>query len=407
MSRTAGEIERTHGLFGGVEELLDRRRAIYRLAIELAGGAPDGTHLPLDVIDNPTVRAHLADVLGGVAAYDSSRMSRLSRFVEPSACVDVAGHQVRLASTPDAALALEGALCHIDAALVRGTGSPLVLKGSQQFTAVVCTLAGGIELAVSVAPELALDLLPHVALFAVVDSEYSGRLGSASLREFPGLILLPEPQSSVEVAEALIHEGAHQKFFDLAMTRSVLGPAAHLRYAPPWRPSDAPGWPFEQCVAAFHAYCCLAAFNVALRSAPEIALHSDSLLPFAAERAEVLGSWLLGHGDLLGPDGQELVARLIGAEFDVPSAPKGVDDLMSELTASSEPVAAQRCGEWTLIMQLTRPAVLLWVRSATVGLDLLAAGCERSGLVGLQTGRDRRHSAHRSDLRASRRPSEV
>ena len=104
---------------------------------------------------------------------------------------------------------------------MRRTGSPLILNGSRQFAAVVHTLTSGIELAVSVAPELALDLLPHVALFAVVDSECSGQLGSASLREFPGLILLPEPRSSVEVAEALIHEGAHQKFFDLAMTRSV------------------------------------------------------------------------------------------------------------------------------------------------------------------------------------------
>ena len=43
----------------------------------------------------------------------------------------------------------------------------------------------------------------------------SGRLGSASAREFPGLVLFPEPQTALEVAEALIHEGAHQKFFDL------------------------------------------------------------------------------------------------------------------------------------------------------------------------------------------------
>jgi hypothetical protein len=383
MSLTAGDVECIHGLFGGVDELLTRRRAIYRLSVELARGAPDETDPPIDVLDNPTVRAHLADVLAGISAYDSSRMSRLSRFVEPSARVDVAGHQVRLASTPDAALALEGALRHIDAALVRGTNSPLVLEGSQQFTAVVRTLTGGIELAVSVAPELALDLLPHVALFAVVDSEYSGQLGSASLREFPGLILLPEPRSSVEVAEALIHEGAHQKFFDLAMTQSVLDPLTRLRYAPPWRPSDAPRWPFEQCVAAFHAYSCLAAFDVALRNAPEIALHSDSLLPFAADRAEVLGSWLLDHREFLGPDGQKLVARLIGAEFDEPPAPTGVDDLMSELSASSEPVVVQRCGEWTLIMQLTRPAVLLWVRSATVDLDVLAVD-GRSGVVGPQ-----------------------
>jgi hypothetical protein len=66
-----------------------------------------------------------------------------------------------------------------ESALVTITGNP---AASSLFD----WLVDGIELAVRMAPMLALDLLPHVSLFAVLSREAAGRLGSASAHEFPG-----------------------------------------------------------------------------------------------------------------------------------------------------------------------------------------------------------------------------
>ena len=181
------------------------------------------------------------------------------------------------------------------------------------------------------------------------------------MREFPGLILLPEPRCPSEVAEALVHEGAHQRFFDLALTRRVLGDGSPTRFTPPWAPAGRAPWPFEQCVAAFHAYCCLA-FAGALGGHP--APHTGSLLPVAAHRASVLGEWLHGHGEQLGPDGQSLIGRLTGREFALPPAPTDAPDALADMRAAPHRIATQECGDWTLVMQWSRPATVLWTQTA-------------------------------------------
>jgi hypothetical protein len=366
MTLTAGEIQRLHASFGRVEDIVERRRAIYRstlvLACTRASTHPDDLLAPT-VVDNPAVRAHLADVLGGTDELDLRRVRALDDLIVVSAEGPLETH-VRLASGPDTARALRGALERLgddlDQPDLRVGPEALVLAGSDRFDSVVRTVTEGIELARDSAPELVDDLIPHVALLAVVNAEVAGGLGSASVREFPGLVLLPEPESPVEVAEALVHEGAHQKFFDLAITRDLLATPPAERFSPPWS-AERSSWPFEQCVAAFHAYCCLSAF--ADRIADDVRLHHYSLLPVARERAEILGRWLAEHGVHFGVDGQAFVGGLCRSEFAIPPASSGVAEALAEMASTSEPVARQQCGDRTLVMQLTRPALLLWMPS--------------------------------------------
>jgi hypothetical protein len=367
------EIRSVHRSFGSVVELSERRRAIYRLTLEMVPHRADGhlpwdTTVPHDVLDNPLVRAHLGGVLGGTVEYDPGRVRSVREFAE---VLDVGPFQeslVHLFARRDAAHALDPALMRIGAGLGQvdlGTApSALVLSDSALFEPVRALLADGVRLALDVAPELAGDLLPHVTLLAVVREGAAGRLGSASLREFPGLIVMPEPQSALEVAEALVHEGAHVKFFDMAMTCSMLAAGVTERFRPGWAPPDAAAWPIEQTVAAFHAYCCLAAFHEALQARGEFTLHDHSLLPLAADRAGAIGQFLLSRGGHLGPDGQALVGRMTRQEFAAPAARTDATDLVRRALRAESSVLCSKCGEWTLLMQWTNPATIAWVPSS-------------------------------------------
>lgn len=172
----------------------------------------------------------------------------------------------------------------------------------------------GVRLGYQVDPELFADLLPHVAQLALLDRGTSGRLGSASARQSPGLILMPCPLTAVEVAEALVHEGAHQKIFDLAVTRDLVG--LNARDCPLFTPSWAPAgvaWPLEQVVAAWHAYLCLSRFCAALPDSAVAAAGPGSLLPMARARCEELGGRLVGCGRFLGRAAHQLIEMLIGS----------------------------------------------------------------------------------------------
>jgi hypothetical protein len=175
-------------------------------------------------------------------------------------------------------------------------------------------LREGVALARQVSPELIDDLLPHVALVGIVDPHRAGRLASASPRDFPGLILLKGTPSTIEVAEALIHESAHQKLFDLAITYDLLNAGSDRcpPFHPPWAPEER-RWPLEQTLAAFHAYACLAGFwQDVRRTAGTCTVGADSLLPVASKRSEVIGQWLLNRGDHLGTNAHTLLEGLLG-----------------------------------------------------------------------------------------------
>ncbi|MGH4022247.1 MAG: aKG-HExxH-type peptide beta-hydroxylase, partial [Pseudonocardiaceae bacterium] len=227
--------------------------------------------------------------------------------------------QLRVASRPAANVLLAGALDTVGAQLDRQQAAigPLGLlteSDGERFASALAVLRDGVALARSVSPELVDDVLAHVALVGILDPQHGGRLASASSRWFPGLVLLESPQSSIEVAEALVHEGAHQKLFDLAITHDLLDADSDRcpTFHPPWAP-EGRFWPLEQTLAAGHAYACLACFahdsgvTVGRREVPD-----GSLLPVASERCEIIGRWLLDRGDHLGPDAHALLEGLLG-----------------------------------------------------------------------------------------------
>ena len=379
MQVSAGDIRRAHERFGRIDEIIAQRRTVYAVAVELFGRAGDAADLGDDVLDNPAVRGHLGEVLSGPAALSPGRLRSLNGLVADGFATVVGGCPVRLASTPSAATVLAPALRKVGAELERhGDENRLALLTSDAGPAIAEAwhhVVEGVRLAAHVAPDLALDLLPHVALFGVTAHGGSARLGSASAREFPGLVLIPAPHSALEVAEALIHEGAHSKFFDMGTVRSLLGPltATGPRFLPSWAPPSAPSWPVEQALAAWHAYCCLAAFARSLRKHSEWSLlPEDSLLPKAGDRVREIGRWLRLHGPFLGADAHELIAVLDGErprdpvlsdhEGDVRLAQRAVADPGFLVRPSGSRVLLARRGG--------TPPELLWADRAALGAAL-------------------------------------
>lgn len=366
------DIVRAHHAFGPLEEVIERRRAIYHGALELAGAPPqeDG------VVDNPAVRAHLGEVLGGRAVFDPTRLRHVETLADRQV-VDIRGRQLRFAAAEEANNELAGALARVGRALdgrswAQVPPTMLVGRSSRARDARVTVLAG-VELAVAVLPEITVDLLSHIALVAVLNGETAGGLGSASLREYPGLLLLPEPQTVVEVAEAVVHEAAHQLFFDLAQTNALLG-IDHVdaeRFAPPWNGPNRPVWPFEQAVAAFHAYTCLAALAGRLPASHVGELSDVSLLPTAADRAVQVGRWLERQRSRLGPAGSRFVRLLSATQDDhadqtMPS--RSVDALVADIRAGGGPLVVRLCGDWALVIGMTGTHPdLYWLPASAAG----------------------------------------
>ncbi|OLT17475.1 hypothetical protein BJF78_13245 [Pseudonocardia sp. CNS-139] len=363
MQLAADDIRSAHERIGSPAEIVQQRRALYAAVVELGSDNADQPEPTADVLDNPVVRGHLGALLTGRERFAPDALRPLSGMVAPGFGVEVGGYPVRLASAPGAAESLAAVVRRVADELARhgdeNAGLTLVTIGDARLAEVYDVLVQGVRLAARVAPALALDLLPHVALFAVADVGAAQRLGSASAREYPGMILIPLPETPLEVAEALVHEGAHQKFFDFGMTRSMLG--ARTPEAPPFRPSwappGAPPWPLEQAFAAWHAYSCLAAFDNALdASGEDTGRHSDSLLRKAAERAGEIGSWLRSHGGYLGADAHLLIAAFAGFP---PDEGWVAEDVEADIRAAGDGgLLVRPCGSRTLVVR--RDTFDLW-----------------------------------------------
>jgi hypothetical protein len=212
---TPGDLVRIHASFVKADELVDRRRAVYRAAVAISS-SQNGADLGWEKLDNPAVRAHLGEVLAGVASYDPGKVRSLDTLIDPDHSHSVGGSMVRVASAAVARSALVGALRRIDDQMHRheaNSALTLLTAGDSSFAAAARQVVDGSRLLTSLAPELAADLLAHVAVFAIVARSSAVRLGSASVKEYPGLVLVPEPDSPLAIAEAIVHEGAHQKFF--------------------------------------------------------------------------------------------------------------------------------------------------------------------------------------------------
>ncbi|GAB2994937.1 HEXXH motif-containing putative peptide modification protein [Amycolatopsis acidiphila] len=293
-----------HAALAPAGALLAERRALYQLAVELfAPGTPpvsDGR------LDNPLFRFRVGEALADRIPFDPAADDELDDVV-----TELDG-QLKVASGADADAKLADAL-----RIIHGqSGAPgvpprlLTDADGEPFRDAMDVVEAGLARFQAVSPGLAQDLLPHTALLVVLDPATSNGLVSASSRLFPGLILIDRPSCPYDVAEALVHEGAHQKFFDLAITRDFLRVDAEDRvFTPSWSGAR---WPLEQVVAAFHAYALLAQFAEDVTSSGETGqIGRNSLLPFARARETEIGRWLLGTEESLECDARWLLRTLL------------------------------------------------------------------------------------------------
>lgn len=349
---------------------------MYQLAVELLEpGGPQ--ELDLDVIDSPLARHHIGDALAGRTSLVRSALVGISAVAATSG----GAGDLRVVSRPEANTLLAGALDTVGAELRRQqaeSGPPglLTTADGERFNSALAVLRAGVALARSLSPDLIEDLLAHVALVGVIDPQCAGRLASASPRTFPGLVLLKGPQSIIEVAEALVHEGAHQKLFDLAITHDLLNVNSDRcpPFHPPWAPKER-RWPLEQTLAAWHAYVCLAWFAHDAGVTPEACLLGpDSLLPVAAERSRILGQWLLDKGDHLGADALMLLDGLIGRRPRTAHLPASCSSAVAADYVIDTPLKFRRCGspDRVLVGYPSRPPQFYWVSDdAAAVLELL------------------------------------
>ena len=280
--------------------LVDDRRTLYRLAAEMF--AP-GAELSDNLADHPIVRYEIGKALAGHGGVDPALLTEV-------ASMGVRDAGVLVASDPAAAEVLEAPLRIVAPPGVRP--EPLTEADGERFETALHVVEEGVRLLEKFAPDMAEDLLAHVSMLAVLKRETSGGLVSASSRYVPGIVLIDEPALPMEVAEALVHEGAHEKFFDLAIAREFLDESAEDAdcFETSWSHAQ---WPLEQTFAAWHAYSCLAQFNASIGSEQ---LGPVSLLTKAKERADEIGEWLLAHESDLRSDARWLLRGLTGITID-------------------------------------------------------------------------------------------
>ncbi|HEX6346789.1 aKG-HExxH-type peptide beta-hydroxylase [Umezawaea sp.] len=357
-----------HAAFARPDEIVAERRALYRLAAELIGVAGP---VPDDVLDSPLVRHRLGGALAGQVDLAGRDLA-----VDRAAVGDVVDAGLPVVADPVARDALADLLRIIGPV----AGLRLVTSADEGFDDVLAVVADGVRLVREAGGALAEDLLTHVDLLAVVDPATAGGLVSASSRYFPGLVVVARPGSAFEVAEALIHEGAHEKFFDLAITRRFF----HVNsdeveeFTPSWSGAR---WPFEQVFAAWHAYLCLAQFE---RGSNGLPAGPDSLLPVAEKRAAEIGEWLREHALHLLQDARtmlgDLLERPVPQASSIPSRsmPSSYSYVTNPAVRSSGLLPTGR----TVVGRTGSPPELFWLENDSAAvLDLLVrqTGGPRTG----------------------------
>jgi hypothetical protein len=358
---TAPDMVAVHATIAPLDALLEERRILYRLAAELI--APDLVDADLtdDLLDGPVFRHWIGEALAGRARLVHDDLIPAVEI----ASRDVTAGPVALRVVADVRAndQLADALRVIRAQL---SGQPelavLTESSGRRFASAFAVVNEGVQLVRALSPGLADDLLAHVSLLAILEPGASGGLGSASSRFFPGLVLIEAPSSALEVAEALIHEGAHEKIFDLAITRRFL--SLDSDSAEPFRPSwSGAAWPMEQAVAAWHAYTCLAQFAEESRvTAGTLSTGPTSLLPRARERSVEIGRWLANNENYLDTDARWMLRTVRGErpshERGIPIEPS-LDDHYA-LDATARMIRSTRTGRM-VVGRATTPPELFWL----------------------------------------------
>lgn len=278
--------------------LVDERRTLYRLVSEIL---VPGVRLSDKQLDHPAVRYELGRALAGHDDLTAETLFEAADIdVRNAAGVDVVSdpQATRKLATPLRIIAPSGARPQV-----------LTEADGERFTAAVALVGEAVRLFEELAPVMSDDLLAHLDLFAVLKAETSGGVVSASTRYVPGLVLIDEPATAIEIVEALVHECSHLKFFDFAVTREFLDGARAEQadhFVNSWSKAR---WPLEQAFAAWHAYTALAQF---FRVCGAQELSPLSLLPKARERAAEIGRWLITHEDGLRSHARWLLRSLHG-----------------------------------------------------------------------------------------------
>ncbi|MGW2953525.1 aKG-HExxH-type peptide beta-hydroxylase [Streptomyces eurythermus] len=176
---------------------------------------------------------------------------------------EAAGEQVDLLTTPG----LPGRTHQDFAALFRrhlgaGEGAYRLARSGPEQAAVA---RDAVALMRETAPELCAGLFQHARYLVAVDGPDA--FDSASTREIPGaaFVALRCMRTPERLAEAMLHEFVHLRFYDLQMTRSVFVADYDTRtaptVAPEWhRNSPVTRWPVDRALAAAHVYVHLAAW---------------------------------------------------------------------------------------------------------------------------------------------------
>ncbi|GLZ31107.1 hypothetical protein Lesp02_32950 [Lentzea sp. NBRC 105346] len=297
---TPPAVESVHATIAPADTLIAERRALYSLAVELL--CPDMGEVTDDLLDSPPVRYLVGEALAGRAGITRRELIDAREALGATR----SAHGLPVIADDRAHVPLTPLL-----QIIQTQPGLRMLTSGRRFEQAFSIVEQGVLLAQKVSPGLVEDLLAHVNLFAVLDPDTSQGLASASSRYFPGLVLIDAPATPIEVAEGLVHEAAHQKFFDFAITRQFLGLESDTaeEFVTPWSNKS---WPMEQTVAAWHAYTCMHRFAAdAGVTGGHCAVGPGSLLPKAAERAAELGRWLVEHAELLGEDARVLLKGLL------------------------------------------------------------------------------------------------
>lgn len=384
-STPARDLPAVHASIASVDALLDTRRTLYRLAAELLRPEVYSGSLGWNVVDSPSFRGRIGRALAAGNATLCDEVVPIDAVVVDGGWLRLGPRPIPVASRYDVNQLLSDAVDSVGVQLTRQPGSePLRLltdADGELFTSALELVDRGIGLARSLSPALVDDLLAHVALVGIVDPHTAGTLASASSRSFPGLVLLNTPDSAMEAAEWIVHEAAHQKLFDLAITGSML--TAESDTCSPFEPSWPPGgrrWPLEQTLAAGHAYACMAQFATDAADAGKAVAFdtpgSQSLLPVARERSAVIFDWLLEQGEYLSADAHTLLAGIHGRR-PVKVAVRRRYAVQTTVSCAVEPgLTVRRCatGGKVLVGRRSQPPELYVVTEDVAALLELLAG---------------------------------